>query len=86
MLDLTNYIKILHNLSCVHLSVIPSDTLPTRDYRPVPRRQRVPEGLQQPSCPQMPTSLFLIISPSAPSYFPSLCAYNLAFQPNKLRA
>jgi hypothetical protein len=29
MLDLTNYIQILHNLSCVHLSVIPSDALPT---------------------------------------------------------
>lgn len=29
MLDLTNYIQILHNLSCVGLSVIPSDALPT---------------------------------------------------------
>jgi hypothetical protein len=29
MLDLTNYIQILHNLSCVHLSVITSDALPT---------------------------------------------------------
>jgi hypothetical protein len=26
---LTNYIQILHNLSCVHLSVIPSNALPT---------------------------------------------------------
>ncbi|KRX32044.1 hypothetical protein T06_7750 [Trichinella sp. T6] len=31
MLDLTNYIQILHNLSCVHLSVNSSDALPTRD-------------------------------------------------------
>jgi hypothetical protein len=31
MLDLTNYIQILHNLSCVHLSVIPSYALPTCD-------------------------------------------------------
>ena len=29
MLDLTNYIQILHNLSCVHLSVNSSDALPT---------------------------------------------------------
>jgi hypothetical protein len=29
MLDLTNYIQILHNLSCVHLSVISSDALST---------------------------------------------------------
>ena len=29
MLDLTNYIQILHNLSCVHLSVISSNALPT---------------------------------------------------------
>jgi hypothetical protein len=29
MLNLTDYIQILHNLSCVHLSVISSNTLPT---------------------------------------------------------
>ena len=29
MLDLTNHIQILHNLSCVHLSVNSSDALPT---------------------------------------------------------
>jgi hypothetical protein len=45
MLDLANYIQILHNLSCVHLSVIPSDAFPTCDQRPIPRRQRGPEGL-----------------------------------------
>ena len=32
----------------------------------------------------MPTSLFFVNSPSAPPYFPSMCAYNLTFQPNKL--
>ena len=47
MLDLTKYIQILHNLSCVHLSVNSSDALPTHNKRPVPRRQRGPEGLQQ---------------------------------------
>ena len=39
----------------------------------------------RPSCPQMPTSLFFVHSPSAPPYFPSQCTYNLVFQPNKLR-
>jgi hypothetical protein len=29
MIDLTQYIQILLNLSCVHLSVIPSNSLPT---------------------------------------------------------
>ena len=47
VLDLTNYIQILHNLSCVHLSVISSNTLPTCELETVPLRQRGPEGLQQ---------------------------------------
>jgi hypothetical protein len=42
MLNLTNYIQILYNLSCVHLSVIPRFA----HLRPVPRRQRGPEGLR----------------------------------------
>jgi hypothetical protein len=41
------YIQILHNLSCVHLSVISSNVLPTCDWRPIPRRQRGPEVLRQ---------------------------------------
>lgn len=46
MLNLTNYIQILHNLSCVYLSIISSNALPTCDQRSVPRRQRGPECLQ----------------------------------------
>jgi hypothetical protein len=36
MLDLTNYIQILHNLLCA--SVIPADSLPSCTQRPVPRK------------------------------------------------
>ena len=46
MLNLTHYIQILHNLSCVYLSIISSNALPTCDQRSVPRRQRGPECLQ----------------------------------------
>ena len=40
-------IQILHNLSCVHLSVNSIQRFAHLPQRPVPRRQRDPEGLRQ---------------------------------------
>ena len=47
MLDLTNYIQILHNLSCVHLSVIPSNALPTCPRDPFHSDIETQEGMRQ---------------------------------------
>ena len=54
MLDLTKYIQILHNLSCVHLSVNSSDALPTCPRDPF----HADKGIQR-VCGTRPGSLLL---------------------------